>query len=662
MLHELITIWFGWVENWGYTGVFFLMAMESSIIPVPSEVVIPPAAFWAAQGKMDFTGVILAGTLGSYFGSAVSYWVSQWVGLPILRRYGKYVLLPPDKLELAERWVQRFGVTGIFIARLLPVVRHLISIPAGILKMPFWSFSLATTIGAGLWCWVLAIFGREVIGGNPELMQSPEAMVAVLKAKLHWFVLAVVALGLLYGFIIWFKNQNQSRVNAGKLLALFFFTSLLGTTFVSTGCGTATKKPVSENRVILISIDGLTPADYLSPSSPALNLRALAQKGAHAEAVLPAYPSVTFPNHASLATGVRPAKHGILSNTIFNPEKGPTQDWYFDSRALQVPTLWEGATRQGLTTALIAWPVSLNAKVNWLVPEVFSPDGIDHDKNWQHTLKNTDPALMNELILHSSVKHIKNNADYDQWMTEAALHILETHQPSLTLLHYRSLDAAQHEHGRVAPEVKEALRFVDTQIGRLIAANDLEHTAILVVGDHGFVDVTQELRLNALFRAKGWLTARGKTISAWKVIAHSNGGQATVYLHGSMMKNLEFRTKVENLLKKNAGGRYRIIDRAELNEKEALPEAFCALDSLNGYGFSQSSEGKFITQLKGTKGEHGALADNPLLWTGFLAAGAGISSGVNLGKISILDIAPTAAKLLNAALPTAEGNALNLTP
>ena len=128
------------------------------------------------------------------------------------------------------------------------------------------------------------------------------------------------------------------------------------------------------------------------------------------------------------------------------------------------------------------------------------------------------------------------------------------------------------------------------------------------------------------------------------------------------MKNLEFRTKVENLLKKNAGGRYRIIDRAELNEKEALPEAFCALDSLNGYGFSQSSEGKFITQLKGTKGEHGALADNPLLWTGFLAAGAGISSGVNLGKISILDIAPTAAKLLNAALPTAEGNALNLTP
>src|SRR3954468_4182764 len=97
MLHELIKVWFGWVEAWGYAGVFLLMALESSIVPVPSEIIMPPAAFWAAQGRMSFVGVILAGTFGSLFGSLVSYFVAQWAGRPLLRRYGKYVLMPEAK-------------------------------------------------------------------------------------------------------------------------------------------------------------------------------------------------------------------------------------------------------------------------------------------------------------------------------------------------------------------------------------------------------------------------------------------------------------------------------------------------------------------------------------------------------------------------------------
>src|SRR4029079_15288709 len=99
MLHELLRTWFHWVDQWGYLGVFILMAMESSIIPVPSEVVMPPAAFWAAQGRMSMAGVVLAGTLGSYFGSVVSYLVSKWVGQPILRKYGKYFFLPVEKQQ-----------------------------------------------------------------------------------------------------------------------------------------------------------------------------------------------------------------------------------------------------------------------------------------------------------------------------------------------------------------------------------------------------------------------------------------------------------------------------------------------------------------------------------------------------------------------------------
>ena len=209
MLHELLRTWFHWVELWGYLGVFVLMAMESSIIPVPSEIVMPPAAFWAAQGKMSFAGIILAGTAGSYFGSLVSYWVSRVVGQPILLKYGKYFLFPPDKLRLAESWINQFGTAGVFMARLLPVVRHLISIPAGILKMPFGRFSGVTILGAGLWCTILSWFGQEVIGGSPELLQSPEAMISVIKAKLTWFIAAVLLLGVLYMGVLYSKKKRM---------------------------------------------------------------------------------------------------------------------------------------------------------------------------------------------------------------------------------------------------------------------------------------------------------------------------------------------------------------------------------------------------------------------------------------------------------------------
>jgi membrane protein DedA with SNARE-associated domain len=211
MLHEWIKIWFGWVESWGYGGVFVLMAMESSIFPVPSEVVMPPAAFWAVQGKMNFWGVVLAGTAGSWFGSALTYLGARVLGLPFIERFGKYFLMPPEKVAMASGWVERFGAAGVLLARFLPVVRHLISIPAGILKMPFGIFSLVTTVGAGAWCAILAWFGAEVIGDRPELLQSPEQMIGVVKAKLLWFVVAVLALGVLYALVM---RVRLSRVQA----------------------------------------------------------------------------------------------------------------------------------------------------------------------------------------------------------------------------------------------------------------------------------------------------------------------------------------------------------------------------------------------------------------------------------------------------------------
>lgn len=207
-MQSLIEIWFRWVHEWGYGGVVILMAMESSIFPVPSELVIPPAAILAAQGgKMSVLGVIIAGTFGSWLGSAITYWVALVVGRPVVMKFGKYFLLPSDKVERAERFMHRYEGGGIFFARLLPVIRHLISIPAGMIRMGFLKFSILTIVGAAIWCWVLAVLGQKVGAKLPAsqmlALQKGDGvdlthLIHAVKHEALWIVGAVVAICILY--------------------------------------------------------------------------------------------------------------------------------------------------------------------------------------------------------------------------------------------------------------------------------------------------------------------------------------------------------------------------------------------------------------------------------------------------------------------------------
>jgi len=171
-----------------------MMAIESTVFPLPSEVVVPPAAYWAAQGRFDFWGVVAAATLGSWAGSALSYWVARVLGRPLLLRYGKYVFVPEKKWLMAEEWIRRYSAAGIFFARLLPVVRHLVSLPAGAARMRFGVFTTMTLLGSFVWCTVLAWFGARVLADQPRLLEDPEALVHVLKDKLIWFVVAALIL------------------------------------------------------------------------------------------------------------------------------------------------------------------------------------------------------------------------------------------------------------------------------------------------------------------------------------------------------------------------------------------------------------------------------------------------------------------------------------
>ena len=201
-MQHWVGVWFQWVNEWGYPGIVMLMAMESSVIPIPSEIVIPPAAYWAAQGRYSFGGVVLAGTAGSYLGAAATYWAARWLGRPLLVRYGRYLFCPEAKLLRAERWLARYEAGGVFFARLVPVVRHLIGIPAGLVRMPFGLYSLVTLLGAGLWCWVLAWFGSHLLGDRPDLLNDPAVLVQVLRERSWLFGGFAILLCALYVLVM----------------------------------------------------------------------------------------------------------------------------------------------------------------------------------------------------------------------------------------------------------------------------------------------------------------------------------------------------------------------------------------------------------------------------------------------------------------------------
>ena len=180
-MHDLINWLLNTLNAMGYPGIFALMAMESSIIPVPSEFVMPPAGYLAHQGQMNIWIAILIGTFGSLVGSYANYFAARWLGRPLVLKYGKYVWITEEKFAKVESFFLKHGEISIFIGRLLPVIRHLISIPAGIAGMNHFRFSLYTLIGAGMWCTILAWIGY-FIGKEQALIlkYSHQAVIGVI--------------------------------------------------------------------------------------------------------------------------------------------------------------------------------------------------------------------------------------------------------------------------------------------------------------------------------------------------------------------------------------------------------------------------------------------------------------------------------------------------
>ncbi len=202
MLHTVIDWLLTTIGAMGYPGIFLLMAMESSVIPIPSELVMPPAGYLAHQGEMNLWAAILCGTVGSLVGAYANYFAAHYLGRPLLLKYGKYVWITEEKFAKVETFFKSHGEISTFIGRLLPVIRHLISLPAGLAGMHHWKFSLYTLLGAGIWCTVLAWIGWFI--GKEE---------ALIMRYSHQAVIGVVIFSALLIAVYVRRHRRKSRAN-----------------------------------------------------------------------------------------------------------------------------------------------------------------------------------------------------------------------------------------------------------------------------------------------------------------------------------------------------------------------------------------------------------------------------------------------------------------
>ena len=204
LAHFIITV----ISASGYAGVLLLMAIESACVPLPSEIIMPFAGYLIHLGQLRLFWVATAGALGCNLGSAVAYWIGAWGGRPFIAKYGRFVLLDHHDLDRAEHFFQRFGGITVFLARLMPVIRTFIALPAGIAKMPQLRFHLYTFLGSWPWCFALAYAGMKL---GQAWDTDPR-----FKAIYHRFHLGVEVL--LLAAIVWFVWTHwRNRVRPGEV-------------------------------------------------------------------------------------------------------------------------------------------------------------------------------------------------------------------------------------------------------------------------------------------------------------------------------------------------------------------------------------------------------------------------------------------------------------
>lgn len=415
------------------------------------------------------------------------------------------------------------------------------------------------------------------------------------------------------------------------------------------------------DHVVLISLDGFDPTTYMDPARFGVELptlKALKEGGSWAAGVEVQYPSMTYPGHTSIVTGVHPARHGVYQNTRLDPATSATA-WYFENTAMKVPAIWDLAEAKGLSTAGVSWPVSVGAKMRTLYPE---SNQAPRDMTWldlarkESTLGLVD-AVVQELGGFGPRDNL-NAVKRDRFATTMATHIIRTAKPNLIVIHLMQTDEAQHNHGPRSPEAREAFANLDRHVAEIVKAVDDAgirlRTTFVITGDHGFYKVHSQLQPNVILRDMGLLETDAKgTVTRWKAQTH---GFAIKVKDKGDTATAEAVTRMFTSLANGAyKGLFRVVTRAEMDALAADPEALLALEPVEGYTVNATVEGGTFVAATTRRGQHGYLPTNPQLRTGLILNGAGIRPGLEIPFARQIDIAPTVARLLGLDMKDVDG-------
>jgi predicted AlkP superfamily pyrophosphatase or phosphodiesterase len=462
---------------------------------------------------------------------------------------------------------------------------------------------------------------------------------------------------------------NRSRYATMLWLFLFFISVIAPAQSRETSAPQSPVQSVQPRRdahVIMISIDGLVPDYYTEPGRLGLRVPNLSQmklNGAYANGVEGVFPSVTYPSHTTLITGVRPATHGIYQNRIFEaPTDTQTEAWYWYSKDLKSETLWSMAKKAGLVTANVGWPVTAGAEIDYSMPEIKDPKENPAGASSRNlVLQYSTPDLVAKAISANG----GSDTSTDGRRTAVSEYIINNYKPNMMLIHLIELDGAHHTYGPRSPEGLKTAERMDAYIGRIIEATRkagiFDQTTFFLVSDHGFAEVTRRFEPNVALVKEKFITldATGKPVD-WKAAAWPAGGSCAIVLKDANDK--ETAQKVTALFNRIAAKDNspinRILNQAEIKRMGAIPTALLMLDAAPGYGFGEQLTGDEIHVPKNYRGTHGHLPTRAEMRSSLIIYGVGARVGAHMTLARMIDIAPTAAAILGLSFTEIEGTAI----
>jgi predicted AlkP superfamily pyrophosphatase or phosphodiesterase len=426
--------------------------------------------------------------------------------------------------------------------------------------------------------------------------------------------------------------------------------------------------------LLLISIDGLHPAYILEADRHGLkvpHLRSFTTAGTYAKGVVGVVPTVTYPSHTTLLTGVAPAQHGITSNTTFDPLGTNRDGWFWYAQDMRAPNLWQAAKRARLSTASINWPVTVGEQaIDFLLPEYWRTSTPDDLKLLRALGRPAGMIEQLEAKLGAFVDGYADNLAADEVRTKFSLALLRERKPHFTAVHLVALDGIEHHAGPFVAPVFPVLEAIDRMVGELSAAalaNDAS-TVIAIVSDHGFIATRTAVNLRTRFVDAGLIKLaeplehfETPTIASWEAQVWSGAAVGAVVLRNPNDAQVRARTAklLETLKSDPSNGIARVYGKDELKALGGFPEAEFLVEFAPGFYLGTGLRGDLLTP--GTsKGTHGYMPSRPEMHAAFFVKGAGVARGRDLGVIDMRQIAPTLAHVLRVELPSAREPVLSI--